>query len=101
MNVLNDLLVKRFKNGTFVPLTALNAIEALDMILAERRKELPFRGLRWSDLRRLNKEGENITIRRMVNGIMYELPPKSKKYVFLLPDNVVNRGHVEQYVRNL
>jgi hypothetical protein len=100
MNVLNQLLVTRYKSGTFVPIVAANAQEALDTILAERRKELPFRGLRWSDLRRLNLEGRNIIVNRFVNGENYELLPKSNRYVLPIPENVKVLGQVEQYERN-
>ncbi|MBW7892901.1 MAG: RagB/SusD family nutrient uptake outer membrane protein, partial [Chitinophagaceae bacterium] len=44
MNDLNFLLQKRWKAGTFAPLTASTADEALGLILNERRKELLFRG---------------------------------------------------------
>ncbi|MFP9100715.1 RagB/SusD family nutrient uptake outer membrane protein [Flavobacterium sp. RHBU_24] len=54
MQVLNTLLEKRWIAGTFFPLSATGTA-ALDIILSERRKELVLRGLRWSDLRRLNK----------------------------------------------
>jgi starch-binding outer membrane protein, SusD/RagB family len=100
IDVLNQLLVTRYKSGTFVPIVAANAQVALDTILVERRKELPFRGLRWSDLRRLNLEGRNIKITRFVNGENYELLPNSNKYVLPIPENVKVLGKVEQYERN-
>ncbi|PZR18254.1 MAG: hypothetical protein DI539_16425 [Flavobacterium psychrophilum] len=52
MNDLNKLLITRWKENTFVPLSANNSNEAIQIILTERRKELPFRGLRWTDIRR-------------------------------------------------
>jgi len=100
MNTLNQLLEKRWAAGTFTPLVAANEQEALGIILEERRKELPFRGVRWSDLRRLNKEGWNITLRRFVNGNLVELPPNSKKYVLPLPNDVIEFTHFEQYGRH-
>lgn len=100
MDVLNRLLVTRYKSGTFVPIVAANAQEALDTILVERRKELPFRGLRWPDLRRLNLESRNIIVTRFVNGENYELLPKSNRYVLPIPEIVKVLGQVEQYERN-
>jgi hypothetical protein len=42
---LNNLLAKRWKTGiTFTPIQATNADDALVKILAERKKELLFRG---------------------------------------------------------
>jgi starch-binding outer membrane protein, SusD/RagB family len=100
INVLNKLLEKRYDSGTFIPLIAANPTDALDTILAERRKELSFRGLRWSDLRRLNKEGRNIIPKRFVNGILKQLPVNSKKYVLPLPKDVIRHTGFQNYSRN-
>jgi starch-binding outer membrane protein, SusD/RagB family len=85
LNDLNTLLIKRWKNGTFIPLTASSPTEALSYVLKERRKELLFRGLRWADLRRLNLDGANITLTRIVNGQTYTLAPNDPRYVFPIP----------------
>lgn len=100
MNTLNSLLVKRWKTGTFVPYTAANADEALVKILAERRKELAFRGKRWMDLRRLNKDPKfAVTLRRNIGGTIYELPPNDKRYALLIPQQVIDRSTVQQNPR--
>lgn len=96
LNDLNELLVHRWKAGTFVPFTAGSASEALQVILTERRKELPFRGVRWSDLRRLNKEGANITLKRKYNGSEYVLLPGDKKYVLPIPEDVIKQSGMPQ-----
>ncbi|RZL13877.1 MAG: RagB/SusD family nutrient uptake outer membrane protein, partial [Pedobacter sp.] len=90
MDDLNTLLVKRYKTGTFIPL-AVHA-DALKTVLKERRKELLMRGVRWSDLKRLNLLGENITLTRIVNGVTYTLEPNSLKYALPIPDEIVARG---------
>jgi hypothetical protein len=86
MNDLNTLLVTRWKPGAYTALTASNTDDALDLILQERRKELCFRGLRWSDLRRLNKDPKYaITLTRVLNGKTYTLKPNDNKYVYQIP----------------
>ena len=90
MGDLNALMSKRMKTGFFVPFTATNTSEALNLVLQERRKETPFRGLRWSDLRRLNNEGANITLTRNLKGQLYTLPPNDPKYVLPIPPDVIS-----------
>ncbi|HVW96700.1 MAG TPA: RagB/SusD family nutrient uptake outer membrane protein [Mucilaginibacter sp.] len=100
MNDLNTLLQKRYKTGTFTALTASSADNALSLILAERRKELVFRGLRWSDLRRLNQDPRfTVTLTRNLNGTVYTLPPNDPKYVFPISDNVITYSGIQQNPR--
>lgn len=93
---LNDLLVKRWKTGTFIPFTANTKEEALQIILNERKKELLFRGLRWMDIKRLNEEGANISITRQSpdktkTGVLL---PGSPRFAMQLPaDLVANFGY--------
>ncbi len=96
---LNKLLMKRWVTGTYVPYKTATAKEALDIILMERRKQLVGRGLRWSDLRRLNQE-ENyaIEISRTVNGQNIVLAPGDKKYTFPIPAKELVNG-IEQNPR--
>ena len=83
--IMNELLVRRYREG-FEPLTFGDEDEALAIILEERRKELVFRGLRWSDLRRLNNDKRfKTTLQRSYEGVVYELAPNSEKYVLPLP----------------
>ncbi|MFN0292529.1 RagB/SusD family nutrient uptake outer membrane protein [Pedobacter helvus] len=94
---LNSLLVKRFKTGTYNLATALDAQEALDLVLRERRKELVFRTLRWSDLRRLNKEPRyRVDLIRTINGIAYELKHDSDRYTLQISAEVINRTGMPQ-----
>lgn len=88
MNDLNTLLKTRW-SGTYTDLTAGSAQEALDIILRERRKELIYRGTRWMDLKRLNKESRYaVTLSRTVSGATYTLPPNDLRYAVLLPEEV-------------
>ena len=90
LNDINTLLIKRWnKNSQYVPFVSNNQKEVLDKVLLERRKELIFRGLRWTDLRRLNKEGANIIQTRSIDGQNYSLQPNDLRYVFPLPPDVM------------
>jgi tetratricopeptide (TPR) repeat protein len=97
---LNTLLEKRYKTGTFEPNVADNAGEAIAMVLEERRKELLMRGLRWTDLRRLNFEPEHaVTINRTVEDVTHSLAPGDPRYTLPIPDYVIQASGIEQNVR--
>lgn len=98
---LNTLLAKRYKANTFVPLTGLNMEDALEVVLKERRKELLFRGLRWTDLRRLNLDPTTArTLKRELDGKIYTIDPNSPNYVYPFPDNVIQLAGLIQNKRN-
>ena len=96
MNELNSLLIKRWKSNYFVPLTAAGANDALAIILLERRKELIRRGLRWMEIKRLNKEGAGIIMKRTVLGNAYTITPNSPRYAFPIPDEVILLSGMQQ-----
>jgi hypothetical protein len=99
LNDLNALLKSRWKKGSFNPFTATTASQALQLILTERRKELPFRGIRWMDIKRLNKEGAQIKLQRELNGITYEILPNGSRYVFPIPPDVIALSGMPQNSR--
>lgn len=99
MDVLNELLVTRWRSGTFSPLIAANEEQALDIILMERRKELLFRGLRWLDLKRLNKEGREITLKRTLDGKEYILYPNDLRYALPIPEDIIETSGMPQNPR--
>ena len=86
---INTLLLKRYKTGTYSNYTETDAAKVLQKVLLERRKELLMRSLRWLDIKRLNKEGYNITQKRILNGITYELPPNDLRYALAIPEDVI------------
>lgn len=70
----------------------LNESNVLDAVLEQRRLQLLFRGLRWQDIRRLNKdESRQVTLVKKVGDKTYALPPTSPRFVFAIPDDVINR----------
>lgn len=100
MQDLNTLYQKRWKNTVpYVTLTATDANDALRQILTERRKELLFRGIRWSDLRRLNQDPN--FAKTIVRGLTtpYSLPPNDPKYVYPIPDNEIQLSGIPQNPR--
>ncbi len=96
MKDLNSLLIKRWITGTFIPFTANTQKLALDIILVERRKELLMRGTRWMDIKRLNREGVNIILKRIVGTNTYSLSPNANKYALPLPADIVNLTGIPQ-----
>lgn len=99
MNDLNILLEKRWVTDTFIPLTASTSDQALSFVLTERRKELLFRGLRWMDIKRLNKEGANITLVRNVNNQTYTLPPNDNRFAIPIPADIIDLTEMQQNPR--
>ncbi|RCH54679.1 RagB/SusD family nutrient uptake outer membrane protein [Mucilaginibacter hurinus] len=96
---LNRLLQNRFKTGTFTPVNASSAGEALAKILTERRKELVMRGSRWIDIKRLNKDGSGITLKRDINGKVFTLPPNDLRYALAIPEDVIALSGMPQNPR--
>jgi hypothetical protein len=96
MDDLNTLLLKRYRTGTYVPLSINNKEEALARILLERRKELLMRGLRWIDIKRLNKENYQITLVRKIGSQIITLAPNSNYYALPLPDDIIRITGMKQ-----
>ncbi|MFX1707224.1 RagB/SusD family nutrient uptake outer membrane protein [Chitinophaga sp. CC14] len=96
---LNTLLINRFKTGTYIPIESSTQAGLLGIIINERRKELVWRGQRWPDIKRLNLEGANISLKRVLGGITYTLPPNDPRYVMPIPDDEIALSHIDQNVR--
>ncbi len=99
LSTLNTVLGNRWVTDTFTPLTAENADQALDLVLAERKKDLIFMNLRWMDIKRLNKEGRNIILRRKINGEIVELLPNENRYAFPIPPAIIKLTGMPQNPR--
>lgn len=90
LDELNYLLSTRWHRDEFVPFNTNHDLPILDLILAERQKQLIFRGQRWIDLRRLNQENFQITLKREMDGQEYFLLPNDNKYTWPIPDDVIS-----------
>lgn len=99
MGDLNNLLKNRWKKGLFTPLEAADGAAALSLILTERRKELLTRGLRWMDIKRLNKEGAGISLQRVINNTVYQLPANDLRFALPLPEDILELTGMEQNPR--
>jgi len=96
---LNRLLMNRYLVGAFVPYDSSDQEDVLDNVLKERRKELVFRALRWSDLKRLNRDGAEITLRRKLGDRVFTLPPNDLRWVLPIPLNELNLTDIPQNQR--
>jgi starch-binding outer membrane protein, SusD/RagB family len=86
---LTTLMQHRWKNGAYPPPVSSTAKEVLDQVLAERRKELVFRGTRLADIRRYNKQGAGISLQRRYKQTDYLLDAGSQKFVLPIPPDVI------------
>ncbi|SFC65567.1 SusD family protein [Parapedobacter composti] len=87
---LNHLLQHRWRDGAvFEPITEQDPQLALAIVLQERRKELLYRGVRWMDLKRLNKEGHQIVLKRQLGNEVFTLEPNSPQYALPLPQDIL------------
>lgn len=101
LSLLNKLIETRWKKGSFVPYQTMDEEEALIMVLKERRKQLIKRGLRWVDLRRLNKDPrfEQTLVREIDSGSevqRFQLEPNAIQYVYPIPYPVLELYKYEQ-----
>lgn len=99
IEALNLLLINRIDKNKFKAQKANNAEDALQLVLNERKKELVLRGLRWSDLKRYNKENRNSVLSRKLNGVTYYLAPNDSKYLLPIPPDVIALSGIPQNER--
>lgn len=90
VQLLNTLRKKRFRPADYEDLTAATPEVALTLTIAERRRELVFKGLRWFDLKRLNQEDRfKKTLQRIYKGETYTLEPGSPRYVLPIAPKIL------------
>lgn len=91
--LLEGFIEKRYRDADLSPVLE---DELRQRILTERRKQLLFRGIRFADIKRLNKRGENISLRRVIRGEEYFLPANDPRFAILLPLDVIQLSGMEQ-----
>ena len=99
ITVLNSLLSTRYKYGTYIPQQSQDSQEVLSKIIGERRKELVMRDIRWQDIKRLNKEGAGINIKRILGGQIYELSANSPRFALPFPAYIIQMTGMKQNPR--
>lgn len=96
---MDKLLVKRYKLDSYISPGSTDSGFVLKWILNERRKELIFRALRWTDIKRLNKEDANITLKRVLGNETFILEPNDPHYAMAFPDDVIEISGMVQNPR--
>jgi len=107
-NVVDDMnTLRRMRIASYTDLTSADLStkkEALKFALDERRREMMMSGMRWFDLKRLNKEPEHaVTITHPLKETneVFTLAPNSNNYVFPIPVDVLNfNADMEQNIRD-
>ena len=81
----------RFASASYLPYQSNNRDSVLQQVLQERSHELPFSGLRWFDMRRLDRENRMDTVYRYdaTGNIIASLPPHSDHYTLKIPVQVL------------
>lgn len=98
---MDSLLIKRYTKNTYIPYKPATQAEALSYVLTERKKELILRGLRWTDLRRLNQETAHaVTLRRITAGKEYTLLPNGNNYTYPIPQEELQYNPLPQNPRD-
>ena len=88
---LNGVRKVRFPAASYMPVQSNTPDTVLQKVLTERGFELPFAGVRWFDMRRLNAEGRMSSINRSNGGdtVLATLPTSSPRYTLQIPSNVL------------
>lgn len=90
VKLLNTLRKKRFATEDFKELEAATAEDALKLVIKERRMELFGKGLRWFDMKRLDKDPRFAkTYKRANTEQSYTLAPGSSHFVAQIPGLVM------------
>lgn len=92
MDIINTFRKKRIAKDAWEPLSATTGEAALQIVLAERRRETMFGGPRWMDMKRLDKEGRMPAVKRInkeTQQIIATLEPHSPAYTFEIPARVL------------
>lgn len=89
---LNEIRIFRFPTTpAYQPLQSNDRETVFNWVLQERKLEFPFNGIRWFDMRRLDKENRmpNLTRTLLDGTVIGTLPAHSPKYTLQIPVQVL------------
>jgi hypothetical protein len=88
---INDIRINRFAPANYQPIQSNDPAIVLQKVFEERSFELPFTGLRWFDMRRLDAEGRMPAIVRTdaAGNVIATLPPHGVRYTLQIPLNIL------------
>jgi hypothetical protein len=89
---LDDIRKTRLPSAGYVRYASAIQDSVFQYVLNERSRELPYSGLRWFDMRRLDKENRMDTVYRndAQGNIIAKLPPHSSRYTLQIPVQVLS-----------
>jgi len=89
---LDDIRKTRYATATYVRYQSTVQEDVLQEVLKERNHELPFCGLRFFDMRRLDKENRMGTVYRYdaKGNVIATLPPHNDRYTLQIPIQVLS-----------
>jgi hypothetical protein len=92
LQYLDEVRKNRFATATYVKFQSGNQEAILQEVLKERTQELPFNGLRWFDMRRLDKENRMAPVNRYnaLGTVVATLAPHSDRYTLQIPLQVMS-----------
>lgn len=92
LQYLDEVREKRFTVNDYVRYESTDKEQVLQKILNERSHEFPFHGLRWFDMRRLDKEGRMGVVNRYnaQGAVIATLEPHSDRYTLQIPTPVMS-----------
>ena len=92
LQCLDDVRKNRFAKASYVRFSSADQEEVLQEVLLERSHELPYNGLRWFDMRRLDKENRMGTVNRynIQGDVIATLEPHSNRYTLQIPLQVMS-----------
>lgn len=89
---LDEVRKNRIATASYVPYSSTVPEDVLQQVLLERSHEMPFNGLRWFDMRRLDKENKMGTVNRYnaQGTAVFSLTSHSNRYTLQIPVQVLS-----------
>ncbi|WP_215222612.1 RagB/SusD family nutrient uptake outer membrane protein [Echinicola shivajiensis] len=87
LSVLGQFMETRYRENMAPTVDGLNEGEALGLVLAERKRELVFRGRSWEDFKRSHRDfGQEAETIRTIGGESYALSSNEDRTIIAIPE---------------